>query len=54
VERAKAVANYLSARGVRAWIRYQGYGAVTSQIGTWEDRKVEIRWVNGATELPGK
>ncbi len=54
VERAKAVASYLSSRGVRAWIRYQGYGAVTSQIGTWEDRKVEIRWVGGATELPGK
>jgi outer membrane protein OmpA-like peptidoglycan-associated protein len=54
VDRAEAVANYLSARGVRAWIRFQGYGAVTRRIGTWEDRKVEIRWVNGATELPGK
>ncbi len=52
LERAKAVAMYLSARGVRAWIRYQGYGAVTRQVGTYEDRKVEIRWVSGATELP--
>jgi outer membrane protein OmpA-like peptidoglycan-associated protein len=54
IERAKAVARYLSERGVRAWIRYQGYGAVTSQIGTWEDRKVEIRWVDGVSELPKK
>ncbi len=54
IERAKAVANYLSARGVRAWIRYQGYGATTKQIGTWEDRKVEIRWVDGVSELPKK
>jgi outer membrane protein OmpA-like peptidoglycan-associated protein len=52
VERAKAVAMYLSGRGVRAWIRYQGYGAVTREMGTYEDRKVEIRWVSGATELP--
>ena len=43
---------YLSGRGVRAWIRYQGYGAVTREMGTYEDRKVEIRWVSGATELP--
>jgi outer membrane protein OmpA-like peptidoglycan-associated protein len=54
VRRAKAVASYLSVRGVRAWIRYQGYGATTSQIGTWEDRKVEIRWASGASELPSK
>jgi outer membrane protein OmpA-like peptidoglycan-associated protein len=54
VERAKAVANYLSGRGVRAWIRYEGYGAVTRGIGTWEDRKVEIRWVSGATTLPNE
>jgi alpha-tubulin suppressor-like RCC1 family protein/outer membrane protein OmpA-like peptidoglycan-associated protein len=54
VERAKAVANYLSARGVRAWIRYQGYGAITQKLGGWEDRKVEIRWVSGASELPTK
>ncbi|MBU3704054.1 MAG: hypothetical protein FGM42_06735, partial [Ilumatobacteraceae bacterium] len=54
IDRAKAVADYLSARGVRAWIRYEGYGAVSRKIGTWEDRKVEIRWVSGASELPGK
>ncbi|MFM7095100.1 MAG: OmpA family protein [Actinomycetota bacterium] len=54
IDRAKAVADYLSVRGVRAWIRYQGFGATTKQVGTWEDRKVEIRWVNGASELPAK
>lgn len=54
VARAAAVANYLSSQGVRAWIRYEGYGAVTTREGTWEDRKVEIRWADGATELPAK
>jgi outer membrane protein OmpA-like peptidoglycan-associated protein len=54
VARAEAVAKYLSAKGVRAWIRYDGYGAVTKRVGTWEDRKVEIRWAEGVSELPAK
>ena len=44
IERARNVANYLSSQGVRAWIRFDGYGATTSKPGTADDRRVEIRW----------
>ncbi|CAB4633901.1 unannotated protein [freshwater metagenome] len=44
VERARNVANYLSSNGVRAWIRFDGYGAITRKPGTTADRRVEIRW----------
>ncbi len=52
LERALEVSRYLSSVGVRAWIRYAGYGAVSQTIGTEEDRKVELRWVNGSSLLP--
>ena len=44
IERARNVANYLSSQGVRAWIRFDGYGAITSSPGIADDRRVEIRW----------
>jgi outer membrane protein OmpA-like peptidoglycan-associated protein len=44
IERARNVANYLSTQGVRAWIRFDGYGATTTTPGTADDRRVEIRW----------
>jgi outer membrane protein OmpA-like peptidoglycan-associated protein len=50
VERARNVANYLSTNGVRAWIRFDGFGAVTSEPGTAADRRVEIRWSSGGRE----
>jgi outer membrane protein OmpA-like peptidoglycan-associated protein len=43
-ERARNVANYLSSQGVRAWIRFDGYGAITTKPGTAGDRRVDIRW----------
>lgn len=48
LQRARNVSAYLSQRGVRAWIDYEGYGAVTKQIGTWRERRVDICW----TEQP--
>ena len=47
LQRARAVSNYLSKRGVKCWIRYNGLGAVTKTEGTPADRKVELRWVPG-------
>lgn len=41
-QRARAVAEYLSARGVRVWIRYWGAGSMGGD-GTATDRKVEVR-----------
>ena len=46
VERARNVANFLSSQGVRAWIRFDGYGAITTRPGSADDRRVEIRWSN--------
>jgi outer membrane protein OmpA-like peptidoglycan-associated protein len=43
-QRAQNVALYLSQRGVRAWINYEGFGAVTKSIGTPIDRRVDICW----------
>ena len=51
IERARNVANYLSTKGVRAWIRFDGYGAVTTTPGTADDRRVEIRWSNAGRRV---
>jgi outer membrane protein OmpA-like peptidoglycan-associated protein len=50
IERARNVANYLSTKGVRAWIRFDGYGAITNEPGTANDRRVDIRWSNAGRE----
>jgi outer membrane protein OmpA-like peptidoglycan-associated protein len=42
--RALAVSMYLSSKGVRLWTVYRGFGAVTKEIGTPKERRVEIRW----------
>ena len=47
-QRSRNVSMYLSARGVRTWVDYQGYGAVTKEIGTWRERRVDVCW----TEKP--
>jgi outer membrane protein OmpA-like peptidoglycan-associated protein len=44
-QRTLAVSMYLSSRGVRLWTTYQGFGAVTTEIGTSAERRVELRWV---------
>jgi len=43
-QRALAVSMYLSSKGVRLWTTYQGFGAVTTEIGTSAERRVELRW----------
>jgi outer membrane protein OmpA-like peptidoglycan-associated protein len=45
-QRALAVSMYLSSKGVRLWTTYQGFGAVTTEIGTPAERRVELRWVS--------
>jgi outer membrane protein OmpA-like peptidoglycan-associated protein len=45
-QRALAVSMYLSSKGVRLWTMYQGFGAVTKEIGTPAERRVELRWVS--------
>jgi outer membrane protein OmpA-like peptidoglycan-associated protein len=45
-QRALAVAMHLSSRGVRLWTNYQGFGAVTKEIGTPAERRVEVRWIS--------
>jgi outer membrane protein OmpA-like peptidoglycan-associated protein len=42
--RARAVSMYLSSKDVRIWTVYQGFGAVTKEIGTPQERRVEINW----------
>jgi outer membrane protein OmpA-like peptidoglycan-associated protein len=44
--RARNVSDYLVAKGVRVSMRYEGYGAVTKDIGTSIERKVELRWID--------
>ena len=51
LERARNVADYLSTKGVRAWIRFDGYGAITTTPGTADDRRVEIRWSNAGRRV---
>jgi outer membrane protein OmpA-like peptidoglycan-associated protein len=46
LSRARNVSNYLVAKGVRVSMRYEGYGAVTKDIGTSIERKVELRWID--------
>jgi outer membrane protein OmpA-like peptidoglycan-associated protein len=49
--RARNVSNYLVAKGVRVSMRYEGYGAVTKDIGTSIERKVELRWIDDSEKL---
>jgi outer membrane protein OmpA-like peptidoglycan-associated protein len=49
--RARNVANYLVANGVRVSMRYQGYGAVTKDIGTSSERKVDLRWLDDSEKI---
>jgi outer membrane protein OmpA-like peptidoglycan-associated protein len=44
LSRARNVSEYLSERGVRVWIRFEGYGPATRVVGTPGDRRVEVRW----------
>jgi outer membrane protein OmpA-like peptidoglycan-associated protein len=46
LKRARNVSDYLVAKGVRVSMRYQGFGAVTKDIGTSVQRKVELRWLD--------
>jgi uncharacterized repeat protein (TIGR02059 family) len=49
--RARNVSNYLVANGVRVSMRYEGYGAVTKDIGTSIERKVELRWIDDSEKI---
>ena len=46
LKRARNVSDYLVAKGVRVSMRYEGFGAVTKNIGTSVQRKVELRWLD--------
>ena len=46
LSRARNVSDYLVAKGVRVSMRYEGFGAVTKDIGTSVQRKVELRWLD--------
>jgi outer membrane protein OmpA-like peptidoglycan-associated protein len=46
LKRARNVSDYLVAKGVRVSMRYEGFGAVTKDIGTSVQRKVELRWLD--------
>ena len=46
VQRARVVAQYLSAQGVRVWIRFDGIGDKHAK-GKPSDRRVEIRTISG-------
>ena len=46
LSRARNVSDYLVAKGVRVSMRYEGFGAVTKNIGTSVQRKVELRWLD--------
>jgi len=49
--RARNVSNYLVAQGVRVSMRYEGYGAVTKDIGTSIERKVDLRWIDDSEKI---
>jgi outer membrane protein OmpA-like peptidoglycan-associated protein len=51
LKRARNVSNYLVAKGVRVSMRYEGYGAVTKDIGTSIERKVELRWIDDSEKI---
>jgi hypothetical protein len=44
IQDLSALSMYLSSKGVRLWTVYQGFGAVTKEIGTPQERRVEINW----------
>ena len=47
-QRARSVAEFLAAKGVRVWIRYWGAGSMGGN-GTATDRRVEVRTTNPRT-----
>jgi len=49
--RARNVSDYLVAKGVRVSMRYEGYGAVTKDIGTSIERKVDLRWIDDSEKI---
>ena len=49
--RARNVSDYLVAKGIRVSMRYEGYGAVTKDIGTSIERKVELRWIDDSEKI---
>ena len=49
--RARNVSSYLVAQGVRVSMRYEGYGAVTKDIGTSIERKVDLRWIDDSEKI---
>ena len=49
--RARNVSRYLVAQGVRVSMRYEGYGAVTKDIGTSIERKVDLRWIDDSEKI---
>ena len=51
LKRARNVSDYLVARGIRVSMRYEGYGAVTKDIGTSIERKVELRWIDDSEKI---
>ena len=51
LSRARNVSSYLVAQGVRVSMRYEGYGAVTKDIGTSSERKVELRWIDDSEKI---
>ena len=49
--RARNVSDYLVAKGIRVSMRYEGYGAITKDIGTSIERKVELRWIDDSEKI---
>jgi outer membrane protein OmpA-like peptidoglycan-associated protein len=49
--RARNVSNYLVAKGIRVSMWFEGFGAVTKDIGTSLERKVELRWIDDSEKL---
>ena len=49
--RARNVSDYLVGKGIRVSMRYEGYGAVTKDIGTSIERKVELRWIDDSEKI---
>jgi len=49
--RARNASDYLVAKGIRVSMRYEGYGAVTKDIGTSIERKVELRWIDDSEKI---
>ncbi len=51
LSRARNVSDYLVAKGIRVSMRYERYGAVTKDIGTSIERKVELRWIDDSQKI---